>query len=310
MLGKVILIIPLFFMELCSYVIRLSFFMVKKADPLDIVWGIGDKNPFHPRLLQFYILRRNLHAIYREKTPTFSAAEELCQEGSLFSYDDDRFNSNDFCSSPIILVDNFYDDPIAIRNLALSTQYIQYARNWFTSALWVKAGVLLKGKDYFKGYRYNDDAVVRKLSDVVGAEIDMQSWETMGDGWNGAFHYKLANSLTRGDGIHHHWKPLDVPYGWSGLVYLNQDENPSPITGTSIWRNLKTGKCIALSYESFFDRNFAPNSWEMVLNVEPKFNRLVLFRCDIFHLAGLGFGNCLVDSRLFQTFFFCVQKTK
>jgi len=310
MLDKAVFIMPLIFVEFCSCLIRLCFSMAKKPDPLDLVWGIGDMNPFHPLLLQFYILRRNLYAKYREKAATFSTAEELCQEDSLFSYNDGRFNCSDFLPPPVIVVDNFYDDPVAIRNLALSTQYIQYARDWFTSALWVKAGVPLEGEDYFKGFRHNDDAVVRKLSDLVGAEIDMQSWESMGDGWNGAFHYKSANALTRGDGIHHHWKPWDVSYGWSGLVYLNQDENPAANRGTSIWRDLTTGKCIASSYESFFDRNFDAKCWEKVLDVEPKFNRLVLFRCDIFHLAGLGFGNSLADSRLFQTFFFSVRKTE
>jgi len=310
MLDKAVFMIPLVLVELCSCLIRSCFFLFKKPDPLDLVWGIGDKSPFHPVLQQFFILRRNLYAIYREETPTFSSAKELCQQDSLFSYDDGRFSSSDFSSLPVLVIDDFYNDPVAIRKLALSTQYIKYAGTWFASALWVKGGVPLEGKDYFKGFRHGDDEVIQKLSSLICADIDMQSWKTMGDGWNGAFHYKLANSLTRGDGIHHHWKPFDVPYGWSGLIYLNQEEHLAPSQGTSIWRDLETGKCIAASYESFFDRNFAAKRWEKILDVEPKFNRLALFRCDIFHLAGLGFGKSLADARLFQTFFFSVQKTE
>lgn len=273
-------------------------------------WGVGDRIPFHPLILQFYILRRNIRAKFIRKKARYRTADELCRQRSFFDVDDGRFIASDFPPPPVIVVDDFYDDPDSVRKLALETEYVPYGRYWFASALWVKTGAALDGGDYFHGFRYNDASVVEKLSKCVMAEIDMETWETMGDGWNGAFHYKLNNTLTGGDGIHHHWKPLDVAYGWSGLVYLSDDDDPSPDNGTSIWRDLETGKCVAKDHDAFFDRNVEAKRWEKVLDVRPKFNRLVLFRCDVFHQAGWGFGDCLSNARLFQTFFFSVRKSR
>ena len=273
-------------------------------------WGVGDRLPFHPLILQFYILRRNIRAKFIRKKARHRTADELCRQRSFFHVDDGRFIASDFPPPPVIVVDDFYDDPDSVRKLALETDYVPYGRYWFASALWVKTGAALDGGDYFHGFRHNDASVVEKLSKCVMAEIDMETWETMGDGWNGAFHYKLNNTLTGGDGIHHHWKPLDVAYGWSGLVYLSDDDDPSPDNGTSIWRDLETGKCVAKDHDAFFDRNVEAKRWEKVLDVQPKFNRLVLFRCDVFHQAGWGFGDSLSNARLFQTFFFSVRKSR
>ncbi len=115
MLDKAVFLIPLFLVEVFSWLVRSCFFVIRRPDPLDLVWGIGDMNPFHPSLLQFLILRRNLRAKFGEKAPTFSNAEELCEEVSSFSYEDGRFDSRDFPCPPVIVIDEFYGDPEAIR---------------------------------------------------------------------------------------------------------------------------------------------------------------------------------------------------
>ena len=44
--------------------------------------------------------------------------------------------------------------------------------------------------------------------------------------------------------------------------------------------------------------------WEMTDQVSNVYNRLILYRGDMFHQSLEYFGNNIYDSRLFQTFFF------
>ena len=44
--------------------------------------------------------------------------------------------------------------------------------------------------------------------------------------------------------------------------------------------------------------------WELVDRLANKYNRLVLYRADHFHMSLDYFGQDLYDGRLFQTFFF------
>ena len=44
--------------------------------------------------------------------------------------------------------------------------------------------------------------------------------------------------------------------------------------------------------------------WEMTDYVSNKYNRLVLYRGNMYHASVDYFGNTLQDGRLFQTFFF------
>ncbi len=52
-------------------------------------------------------------------------------------------------------------------------------------------------------------------------------------------------------------------------------------------------------------RNFS--KWDMTAMVGNVYNRLVLYRGDLFHSSLDYFGEGLEDGRLFQTFFFDTQ---
>lgn len=218
----------------------------------------------------------------------------------------------------LIVVDNFYRYPNAVRELALQMIYKQYfppiaeiageevaaeyahhlgEYNWQATAV-----VTILGKRVahpFHGQRYNPEWLLRRLSDTIEENIDPTSWQTGGDYWNGAFHL-LDEGWKNGTGlIHHHYKPFDIEgRGWSGLVYLS--EHPPDRSGTSIWRDRKTGSCIA-PYGARFDCNVS--NFDLAYLVENKFNRLVLFRENVLHRAERGFGTGR-NARLTQTFFF------
>lgn len=220
---------------------------------------------------------------------------------------------------PIIVIDDFYDDPEGVRRLALGKRYVQYippdpeivgpdiaARNAHRQGRWLSTAFVtyhgeLAGAPFY-GERHNPEWLRRKLEALVGEPIRESSWETSGDYWNGAFHL-VENGFVPGEGvIHHHYKPGDLEgRGWSGVVYLSPDAPPS--AGTIFWRHRQSGLCVAP-----FDAPFTTDisGFELALSVENRFNRAVLFRENIWHRVEHGFGEGKA-ARLTQTLFFEVE---
>lgn len=216
----------------------------------------------------------------------------------------------------LLIVDGFYDDPDAVRALALGKPFVQYSPPlveqvgegmamspefqdttsiWRASALFTYRGNSVRHP--VNGFRYNGPEVRERLTGIVREEIDDENWALGGDGWNGAFH--LRSGGKDAVSIHHHYREGDVfPRGWSGLVYLSPDAPED--AGTSIWRHKATGKCIAAK-GAVFDRNIS--AFERVHDVACRYNRLVLFRENVLHRAEHGFGDG-DEARLTQTFFF------
>ncbi|MCV6590313.1 MAG: hypothetical protein OIF57_15010 [Marinobacterium sp.] len=247
--------------------------------------------------------------------PLFTSVDELNQQPELF-YDPARTVAEN--TGPFIIVcDDFYPDPLAVRKLALAQPFFQYKPPlaeqvgeaiaaqypdptpvWESSALYRYLGTAVKQPQ--SGYRHASADVRELLSQVTHEQIVMDSWHQLGDGWNGAFHlqYEAGENVHRV--IHHHYRQGDVvPRGWSGLVYLSPDAPAEH--GTTIWRHRESQRCVAPMgnlYEQ--DRN----QFELMLAVENRFNRLVLFRENVLHRAGHGFGSRAEDARLMQTFFF------
>lgn len=251
--------------------------------------------------------------------PLFSSAVELNAHLELFT-DPDRSESDN--RGPFLVVmDDFYPDPQAIRNIALAQTFFQYsppleeqvgpevAQEYATKyadtrPAWLSSSLLrYLGRDVLNpqpGYRYAPPALRESIAALLGENATPETWDVMGDWWNGAFHL-MYESWGEGRGsIHHHYKYGDVaPRGWSGLVYLTP--NAPPEVGTTIWREKATGKCIA-SEGAKFDQD--ASKFDLALLVENRFNRLVLFRENVLHRAEHGFGTTNDTSRLTQTFFF------
>lgn len=218
----------------------------------------------------------------------------------------------------VIVVDDFHDEPDAIRELALAQEFVQYlpplieqvgaevaaqypiAPAWFATALLKHRGRAVNHPVH--GFRHAPESLRWRFEALLGEEVCADSWHDLGDGWNGAFHLINRNIEGRHVSIHHHCKEGDVhPRGWSGLVYLSPD--PAPDSGTSIWRDKATGLCISAPGIAFH-RGQDAERFELALRIENRYNRLVLFRERVLHRAGRGFGSGREDARLTQTFFF------
>ncbi|MEO1135783.1 MAG: hypothetical protein AAFW68_04105 [Pseudomonadota bacterium] len=235
--------------------------------------------------------------------------------------DNDR-SAEDNLGPHVLIIDNFYEDPDYVRDLALTQNYVQYLPplaeqvgesqaakaefqnmqgRWHATALLRFRGRPVKNP--VAGFRYNEDSLRVRLETVLNESICQDAWASAGDGWNGAFHLRSGGFAPVS--VHHHYKEGDIPSrGWSGVVYLSP--NPPENTGTSIWLDRETGKCIAAK-GALFSKDAA--RFECVQEIENKYNRLVLFRENVLHKAENGFcDGC--SARLTQTFFFrCKQKS-
>jgi hypothetical protein len=224
-----------------------------------------------------------------DRDPLYRDSRELLAHRELF--DSGRMDPR----PPIIIIDDFYKDPHAVRTLALECRYRRYPRapNWMCSAGGAAAA------DHFQ---FRTAAIRCRIEEVCGALTDL-GWES--NEWNGAFHYKTAEPLGLSSSIHTH-EPEDIFYGFNGILYLNVPGTYPDGNGVSIWRDRRTGRCVA--HRKTFEIGL--HNFELCLRIENRFNRCVLIRSDVWHLGETGFGSSVENARLFQTFFFDVPQAR
>jgi hypothetical protein len=217
----------------------------------------------------------------------------------------------------VIIVDNFYENPLQVREYALKTLdtdfYYPYGNdNW-------RATKTRKAKDCpFKSSK----ELIAKLNFITGEEIDEPRWSmdypehgsvddhTPNEGhpnwagklirpakWNCAFHVKPKTGQKLGDGVHNHvtdiWNSVGEN-GWVGLIYLNPN---APIdSGLFLWQNKVK--------EKNYDWMSPAINWKLIDSLGAVFNRLILCRGSAPHSGADGFDNVNEDGRLYQTFFF------
>ncbi len=186
-----------------------------------------------------------------------------------------------------IVIDNFYENPDYVRQLALKEE--------------MHAGGLGKG---YMGSRSSDFFFAPHMKEVfeeiLGGEIS--NWYT-GEYCNGVFQH-----CSKGDHIVYHCDGQD----WAGAIYLTPDAPYN--TGTSFFaskRNKQRGgigsslDCdVVFAPEADEDPFLNPNLYEKVDEVGNIYNRLVLWDSRLIHAASEYFGDKPENSRLFHLFFF------
>jgi hypothetical protein len=189
---------------------------------------------------------------------------------------------------PVVVVDDFYEDPMAVRRHALACRYHRYGRNWFCT---VGNGQVTDG-----AYRLVTPEIMESIE--VAAATRLRPLSEQKNSWNGAFHYKVEEPMPPSCSVHSH-QPSDIEFGWNGIVYLNPPGAYPRGSGVTIWRHRGTGKCVTA--RKIYDNDL--NHFDLVAEIENVFNRLVLLRSDVFHRGERGFGRTPETARLFQTFF-------
>lgn len=198
----------------------------------------------------------------------------------------DRFRVNPNANKRVHVVDDFYEDPMTVREHAL-LQYYNDDPGYL--------GLRTRKQFFF-------DGVKEKFEEILQRKIT--KWEDYG--MNGRFQSNIAGTKL----VYH----CDSQ-SWAAAVYLSPD---APYyTGTSFWavKNYDAGPLgtansirhnshpdldLAFNQHTFVDRS----PYELVDTVGNVFNRLVIWDAGLIHSASEYCGWDINSSRLFQIFFF------
>lgn len=177
----------------------------------------------------------------------------------------------------LLVIDDFYANPEEVREFALAQDFD------------------VKGN--YPGLRtkpfLNDstkEGIQRLLYMHAGNVID---W---GEQYSGCFQLCTAHDRT--------WIHADTNNTWAGVLYLTPD---APISGgTALYRHKATGH-VREDADTLYEP-YDYTKWEVADRVGNIFNRLVLYRGDLFHASVDYFGSNFTDGRLIQTFFISTER--
>lgn len=141
------------------------------------------------------------------------------------------------------------------------------------------------------------------MGNVAGKITD---WSNMD--YNGCFNLVTAKDRT--------WIHADRWNDWAAVVYLTPN---APISsGTGLYRHIETGlDRVPRDQNGELDKELLDyiykdsqdwTKWELTDYVANKFNRMVVYRGDLFHSAVNYFGHDFTDGRMHQTFFFNTER--
>lgn len=178
----------------------------------------------------------------------------------------------------VIIVDDFYGNPDIVRSFALQQQF-DITGNYPGART--------------KTFLTEDvKEVIQKTVKTHSGEIN--NWFAT-DGFSGSFQLTTAEDRS--------WIHTDHFNSWAGVCYLTPD---APHTGgTGLFKHKATGAMTIKEMPKDYKYEARDmTKWDLVDVIGNKYNRLVLYRSDIFHSSLDYFGSNATNGRLFQLFFF------
>jgi hypothetical protein len=184
---------------------------------------------------------------------------------------------------PTVVLDNFFDDPLWVRDFALKQEYTKDPDG------------LYPGKRTQPLHELNEKLfkhVINRFNSIFFYLEHIEGWQAR------AFFQQIDSSYNEG------WVHRDVDL-ISGLIYLNP--NPSLDTGTTIYKPKATG----LFGVNPMNKQSLPGSvreenngeFDESIIVKNRFNRLIAFDSTEFHCANKFTGNSPETNRLTLVFF-------
>lgn len=174
----------------------------------------------------------------------------------------------------LIVVDDFYSNPDIVRDFALSQKF-EVSGNY--------PGMRTKP--------FLTEDTKKTIGDIVRYAGGETTHWFEDSGYTGAFQICTAQDRT--------WIHADQYNTWAAVCYLTPDAPLS--SGTALYQHKASGQ-----YERT-DKDYEGydyTKWNMVDYVANKYNRIVIYRGNLFHASLDYFGSTLHTGRLFQTFFF------
>lgn len=178
----------------------------------------------------------------------------------------------------LIIIDDFYANPDAVRKFALSQEFS------------------VKGN--YPGARtkpfFTDDVkhAIEHYMQFAGKITNTFEHS----GYTGAFQIATANDRT--------WVHSDPHNMWAGVCYLTPDAPQSG--GTGLFKHKATSEHTRITTDH---EGYDYTKYELFDRIGNKYNRLILYRGDLFHASLDYFGDNYENGRLFQTFFFDTERT-
>jgi len=185
----------------------------------------------------------------------------------------------------LIICDNFYNNPEEVRNFALQQNF--------------------EVKGNYPGNRtisFLNESVQEVIQNLLLSHAGEITW--WGGEYSGAYQYTTKHDKS--------WIHADQTSNWAGICYLTPNAPPSG--GTGFFKHKETGITEApIKEDGTYDMEMLNklgedsqdySKWEMTDEISNKYNRLILYRADMFHQSLVYFGDNISNGRLFQTFFF------
>ncbi len=177
----------------------------------------------------------------------------------------------------LIITDDFYNDPDSVRNYALSQSF--------------------EVRGNYPGLRtqpYLPQDVKNAIQYIVyNAGGKVTDWMES-SGYTGAF--QICTALDRT------WIHADNYNTWAAVCYLTPDAPLS--SGTALYRHKQSKEFEKLDNDAAQSDGYDYTKWEIADYVANKYNRIVMYRGNLYHASLDYFGDNFKNGRLFQTFFF------
>ena len=178
----------------------------------------------------------------------------------------------------VIITDDFYSNPDSVREFALQQDFTVKG-NW-------------------PGRRTNsfltEDTKEAIQNIIRGAAGEVTAWNDA-PGMTGSF--EIATALDRS------WIHTDHYNTWAGVCYLTPN---APYTGgTGLFRHRATGATRSAELDVYESQDMT--KWDLIDRIGNRYNRLAMYRSDLFHMSLDYFGSDLYNGRLFQLFFITTQ---
>lgn len=195
-----------------------------------------------------------------------------------------------------MMIDDFYANPLEVRQQALKLTYPQSA-----------PGTAYPG-------RTSDQKLLWANSDQMFSRILGEPLKAKPGFAHGQFRVSMEND-PRGADIH-----IDIGVVWAGVLYLTLPEDCQGGTEFFRHRRYKTDGAPLTEEDLGAYPDLGPrrddvvrqlidvegtqrDNWDLLFTVPMRFNRLILFRSYLWHTAGISFGDRPENARLVQLFF-------